>query len=837
MAMNMDVSFKILAGVQGQQEVDRLTESVKKLGAQGEMSGKAWAASMRMVPAQLTDIATQLAGGQSPFLILMQQGGQLRDMFGGIGPALRGVGQTVAAMANPFTVSAAAVGALTYAMYEAQQEASKLKNSVVFGGNVTGLTANDVSGAAAGTGESMGASANAAVELARNGQIAASVLGEATEAAIKFEKAGGSAIKETAAQMKKLAEDPAGAYAKLAQEQQHLSLTTYDLIKNLVESGRSAEASALAQADYAAALKRTAEEAEGNLGFLQRAMRATGEGASWMWDKILDIGREGSLNDRIAQTQENIERLKKSVANGGVIGADRQLIEAQKQLDKLEADKKAKQDAADKAAATAAGLASQAALNALHKSVAGKNELYKIEEAQLREHQAKIDKARAAEGKAALTQAEKDAQTADLRKQIFGDLRGANLELETAKVKSALGEQAAAYAASEKILEAQRSAGLVGEAEYYAKKVELVAKNRDNQIAAIDQEIAAVQKNMGVGRDYIESEKKLIDLRAQRTKIEIDASASVQEFGIKQTDSIEKIKRAYEEARIAAQDYLNTTVRGYQRDLEGAGMGDAERRRLAGRNQIEDKYAAQRQGVEMRFATDKDQSEENRQKYRDQLALIEEFRAKALAEWDSYYSDLLKKNQDWSVGATRALQNYQFEAMNLAQQLENVTRNTFKGMEDALVSFVMTGKLDFKSLANSIIADMIRINIQRSVTGPLAGILGSVISSFAPGAQATATTGAAFNPPVDYRASGGPVSAGSPYVIGERGPELFVPSQSGRVVPAGSFGGSSNVVVNVNVESGKTTSEGEANQLGKAIAATVREELIKQKRPGGLLAA
>ena len=56
-----------------------------------------------MIPAQMTDIVVGLSTGQSPFMVLMQQGGQLKDMFGGIGPAIKGVGTYVMGLVNPLT--------------------------------------------------------------------------------------------------------------------------------------------------------------------------------------------------------------------------------------------------------------------------------------------------------------------------------------------------------------------------------------------------------------------------------------------------------------------------------------------------------------------------------------------------------------------------------------------------------------------------------------------------------------------------------------------------------------------------------------------------------------
>ena len=87
-------------------------------------------------------------------------------------------------------------------------------------------------------------------------------------------------------------------------------------------------------------------------------------------------------------------------------------------------------------------------------------------------------------------------------------------------------------------------------------------------------------------------------------------------------------------------------------------------------------------------------------------------------------------------------------------------------------------------------------------------------------------------------ANGGPVSGGTPYMVGERGPELFVPRSSGTIVPNNALGGgSSNVVVNVDATGSKVSGDNDqASQLGRVIGAAVQAELVKQKRPGGLLA-
>lgn len=128
------------------------------------------------------------------------------------------------------------------------------------------------------------------------------------------------------------------------------------------------------------------------------------------------------------------------------------------------------------------------------------------------------------------------------------------------------------------------------------------------------------------------------------------------------------------------------------------------------------------------------------------------------------------------------------------------------------------------------------LSIAGSFLGGLGGsgstILPSTLPDFNP-------TGVAFNPAAwDFRANGGPVSARSPYVVGERGPELFVPSSGGHIVPNSELGrgGSVSVVVNVDAKGSKVEGDdNRAKQLGAVLSTAIQQELIKQKRPGGLL--
>ena len=139
-------------------------------------------------------------------------------------------------------------------------------------------------------------------------------------------------------------------------------------------------------------------------------------------------------------------------------------------------------------------------------------------------------------------------------------------------------------------------------------------------------------------------------------------------------------------------------------------------------------------------------------------------------------------NASWEYGADTALRKYGEEIASVAATTESAMSRAFKGMEDGLVNFVKTGKLDFKSMADSFITDMIRMQVQQSIMKPLvaaiddAGGLSRMVKGFFGGGKAT----------------GGAVDSSKWYVVGENGPELFAPGQSGTVIPNGAMvGGSS----------------------------------------------
>jgi tape measure domain-containing protein len=178
---------------------------------------------------------------------------------------------------------------------------------------------------------------------------------------------------------------------------------------------------------------------------------------------------------------------------------------------------------------------------------------------------------------------------------------------------------------------------------------------------------------------------------------------------------------------------------------------------------------------------------------------------------------------------------------------------SFKGIisgsmtaKEALASFFTSVADMFLDMAAQIIAKMITMAILNQILGVLPGIGGAGsgtlalssnpnVGAYMGGGGIEGITMGTFG---GFKANGGPVSSGQTYMVGERGPELFVPGRSGTIVANDKMGGgSTNVVVNVDAKGSSVEgNEQGANQLGRVISAAVQSELIKQQRPGGILA-
>ncbi|EPD35473.1 phage tail length tape measure family protein, partial [Delftia acidovorans] len=303
--------------------IAKLRETEAGMGKVG-VSAAQTAAAMRMVPAQFTDIVVSLQSGQAPLTVLLQQGGQLKDMFGGAGAAARGMAGYVVGLVNPFTVAAAAAATLGVAYYQGSKESDNFRRSLVLSGNQAGTTVDELNAMAraiASTSGTQGAAAAGLAEMARYSKVASDQLKDFTAIALAWEKTTGQAVSETAKQFADLAKDPLQASLALNEQMNYLTASVYDQIKALEKQGKTAEAAAVAQKAYADAMKTGADELTQNLGYIERAVQIVTGGAKKMWDAILGVGRQTSPTDQAAKHLETLQqKLNNKLAQGPLNG-------------------------------------------------------------------------------------------------------------------------------------------------------------------------------------------------------------------------------------------------------------------------------------------------------------------------------------------------------------------------------------------------------------------------------------------------------------------------------------------------------------------------------------
>ncbi|WP_159913019.1 phage tail tape measure protein [Pantoea sp. 18069] len=296
-------------------------------------------------------------------------------------------------------------------------------------------------------------------------------------------------------------------------------------------------------------------------------------------------------------------------------------------------------------------------------------------------------------------------------------------------VRAKFAEIAKIYGASEKLLEATRRAGLVDESEYYAAKLSFIDLVSTAQEKALQEENERLQAQRLGAKEALDRDRQVLANKAKIAALRVDAGLDKELLAMERTTSQRQQDNAATLSQIAAQRELNDTVQQYQRALDAMGMGRAEQERLAGANQINDKYGADVRRLEdaRRTAQFSGNWGEGAQKqYDDELLRIEEFKGKALTSFTDYYDQLQARQGDWRLGAQSALASYADQSSNLFAQAESLATSSFQGMEDALVSFAMTGKADFKSLANSIISDLIRIQIRAAAVSFLSSAFGAL---------------------------------------------------------------------------------------------------------------
>ncbi|MCW2473425.1 phage tail length tape measure family protein [Candidatus Symbiopectobacterium sp. NZEC151] len=281
-------------------------------------------AAMQMLPAQMTDIVTQLAGGQNPFLILIQQGGQIKDSFGG----LRGTFYALSSMINPAYLGVAAfagaVGYLGYEVYQSHQQTESLNQSMAKTGNISGQTATGLKSLTDQIAKNIDVSKSAAAAaVAQSTGLGLSVeqIKLVSETALSMSKTTGQSVEDLVKQLGKISQDPLKSFIDINQQYNFANLALYEQVKRMIELGDKTGATKLildslknSQQQFGDETKGTMEEISGFWDNLIEKLKTT----QFWYDKVAQNATTARLPEVKMSAGPVFDRINEQMGNSTV---------------------------------------------------------------------------------------------------------------------------------------------------------------------------------------------------------------------------------------------------------------------------------------------------------------------------------------------------------------------------------------------------------------------------------------------------------------------------------------------------------------------------------------
>ncbi|EJT7257501.1 phage tail tape measure protein [Salmonella enterica] len=661
---------------------------------------------------------------------------------------------------------AAAVYGLGKAYYEGAKESETFNKQLILTGSYAGKTTGQLNAMAkslAGNGVTQHDAAGVLAQVVGSGAFTGQAVAMVSRTAARMQENVGQSVDETIRQFKRLQDDPVNAVKELDRTLHFLTATQLEQIRVLGEQGRTADAAKIAMSAYSEEMNKRAGDVHDNLGWIEKAWNAVGDAAKWAWDRMLDIGREDTLDEKIATLQEKIARDRKTP---WTVSSSRTEYD-QQQLNELQEQKRQKDLLDAKAQAERNYQETQKRRNEQNAALNRDNETESLR------HQREVARITA-------------MQYADAA------VRNAALERENERHKKALSQQAKkpkTYHNDEarRLLLQYSQQQAQTEGQIAAAKLSTTEKMTEahKQLLSFQQRIADLSgKKLTADEQSVLAHKDEIALALQKLDIsqqDLQHQNALNELKKKTLTLTSQL--ADEESRVRQQ---------HATALATMGMGDQQRGRYEERLKIQQRYQEQ---LEQLKRDSKAKGTYGSDEYRQAEQALQGSLNRRLAEWADYNSKVDAAQGDWTLGASRALDNFMAQGSNVAGATEQMFTSAFNSMGDGLATFVTTGKLNFKSFTASIVSDLAKISARMAMMQAVKGIgsaLGFGVTANATGgvyqsSELSQYSGSIVNRPTFFAFAKG---AG---VMGEAGPEAILPLRRGAdgklgVVAAGSGG-------------------------------------------------
>lgn len=786
-----------------QQSFTRQESAAKKAG----ISVGQYNAAMRMLPAQFTDIATQLAGGQSPWLILLQQGGQVKDSFGGIIPTFRALLGSISPVMVGVGALATATGAMVYAWYQGSATLSDFNKTLVLSGNSAGLTSNRML-VLARSGEQAGLTFNqtssALTELVNAGVRAGARFDDMSQAVAKFTEASGVPVDKVAAAFGKLTNDPTSGLIAMAQQFHNVTAEQIAYVAQLQRSGD--EAAALQAANDAATngFRDQTKSLRDNMGSIESAADSLKRAFKSMWDAALDIGRPDTAQEIVSKAEAAFKRADEvwNLRKGDRYVNDDARASYWNDRESARLALEMAQQQANVAKATEDNAAREAVVESdRQKYAALAQSAYSKTESALDKFTAKQKEYNQAIKDGRILQADYNILMAAAKKEYDDSLKKPK---QPSAVKTPAGVKSIDTASAQTLeLEAQ-----LRTLEEHKSITDTISQQR--------QELWKQQSRFSVLEEAAKKRALTADEKSVlANKDEVLARAEVNARLGDQIVAQERLNRLQD----SSQKYVTQIGEKTKALVAGGSMSSRGAQR-------QNEEAQLRQGWMNAGGTDADRG------YQNELAALRR-----------YYAAQDKLRSDWAAGAKSAWADYVDSAGNAYDSIKSIATTTLDGISQSLADMLTTGKANLADFTRSTLSMLTQILIKQAMVG--------LVSS------ATSSLGFAGG---GYTGTGGKYE---PAGVVHRGEFVFTQEATNRIgvgnlyrmmrgyATGGLVGGSGGGVasplgVSVYAPVSITTGQGDSGQqkgsgdaVGKAyqqvIDSSVRAGIAKAIQPGGMI--
>lgn len=266
--------------------------------------------AMRQLPMQMTDIVTSLASGMPVWMVMIQQGGQIKDSFGGIGNSLKALASIITPTKIAIATATTASLALAYSAYKGSQEFAEFNKQLIMTGRYAGKTAyelNQLSKTLVGNWITQGDMASALTKVVGSGRFQGDQILLVARAAAQMEQSTGKSIDETINQFKRLKDDPVNAILELDKTLHLLTASEYEHIKSLEIAGKTQEASEFSIKKLSEETDRRTRSMNQNIGSLERAWNDVATAIKNAGNALKNIGKPLSDAEALAEINDRIK--------------------------------------------------------------------------------------------------------------------------------------------------------------------------------------------------------------------------------------------------------------------------------------------------------------------------------------------------------------------------------------------------------------------------------------------------------------------------------------------------------------------------------------------------